>query len=133
MSGNLRDNELGKFRTALDGSVSIATTGGNPDGSMDVVDGLSGGGAYNSVSMPLANIAYEAMAGVVPLAGRKVILIEIKTNGIFWGTDNLVTISTGMSTVAGQQLSFAADPNGNFQIFLVSSSINGSFRIAEMP
>ena len=105
----------------------------NPNGSLDVVDGLSAGGVFGAIAMPLANTAYEAMAGATSLVQRKSILIVVMTSGIYWGTDATLSIANGMPTALGQQLSFACDPMGNFKVFLVSSAINGAFRIVEMP
>jgi hypothetical protein len=132
ISPNIHDRELGKFRD-VDGLPAVAITGANSNGSVDVVDGLSGGGVYGSIDMPLANVAYEAMVGVSPLTNRKIIYITVMTSNMFFGLDNSVTILTGTPVAQGQVLSFTLDPSSNFRIFLISSNINGSFKIIEVP
>lgn len=96
-------------------------------------DGLNAGGVYGVVNMPLANTAYEAKFGATALPKRKSILVTTLTAGIYWGTDNSVTVATGTPLANGQQLSLTTDPEGSFKIFLVSSAINGQFKIVEMP
>ena len=105
----------------------------NPDGSLDVVDGLKSGGVYGVVNMPLANIAYEAKIGGSALAGRKSILLTILTANLYWGTDSSVTVATGTPLANGQQVSMTLDPSGGFRMFLVGSAINGLFRLIEIP
>jgi hypothetical protein len=105
----------------------------NPNGSLDVVDGLSSGGVYGLVSMPLANTAYEAKVGASALAGRKSILINILSANVYWGTDNSVTVATGMPLTIGQQISMTLDSSGSFKLFLVSSSAGASFKMVEVP
>lgn len=96
-------------------------------------DGLNAGGVYGVVNMPLANTAYEAKFGAAALPRRKSLLITVLTAGIYWGTDNSVTVATGTPLANGQQLSLTTDPEGSFKIFLVSNAINGQFKIVEMP
>ena len=105
----------------------------NPDGSLDVNDGLSNGGVYGNVAMPLANTAYEAKIGAAALVNRKAMLLTALTSDLFYGLDNLVTSTNGIPLVLNQQISFTLNPSQTFKIFLTSTTVNGAFKLMEMP
>lgn len=134
VTGNL-DVEI----SAADGdNIAIISSTGtelkiNPTGSIDVVEGVKTGGVYGAMSMPTAGTAYEVKVGASALANRKVVYVTATTTGIYWGTDNLVTIATGTPLMNNQVLTITTDPNSSFKVFLVSASNNRTARVVEIP
>lgn len=148
------DEATGSFRTtsnstivnadidvALDSAedhVAIRSSTGieigiNPDGSIDVIEGLKSGGVYGPLTLTSANTAYEAKVGVSSLSGRKALHITITSAGIYWGLDASVTTINGTPTFKNQTLVFSIDPSSSFKVFLVSASTNSTVRIVEVP
>jgi hypothetical protein len=132
--GPLTDAELRAtpVQSTLKSSTGVEL-GINPDGSIDVTDGLKAGGVYGSVTMTSANTAYEVKFGSSPLVRRKAVHVTLMSSGIYWGLDSSVTTSTGTPTAMGQSLVFTADPTGAFTIFLVCANAGATFRIVEIP
>lgn len=122
---------------SLKGTVKVTdgtdTQGVSTNGDAKVVDGMRNGGVYGALNIPTANTPVEAKVGVSRLSNRKLLMITIENNGIFWGLDNSVTTTSGISTVNGQVLTFAIDPDSTFQVWLVGNANNKNVHIAEIP
>jgi hypothetical protein len=102
-------------------------------GDLSTSDGIRDGGVYGALSIPTANTPVEAKVGGARLANRKFLQIYSNNNGLFWGLDSSVTVSSGTPIVNGQVLSFAIDANSTFQVWLVGSGNNKSVQVTECP
>jgi hypothetical protein len=92
-----------------------------------VADICNIGGAHGAVAVGLT--AVEAKAGATKLTGRKVIIIQPTTTGVYLGMNNTVTSATGMPLMKNQTLIF---PVGDgLSMWLISTIAGGSVRIIE--
>lgn len=151
---NVHDEATGTLRTtaaativnadidvALDSTednVAIRSSTGvelaiNPNGSIDIVEGVKQGGVYGLMSMPLAGTAYEVKVGVSALLNRRVVTVTATSTGIYWGLDSSVTVSTGTPLMNNQVLTITTDPDNLFKLYLVSAATNRTARIVEIP
>lgn len=102
-------------------------------GALKVNEGLKNGGVQGVLSIPTANTAVEAKVGASRLANRVFLQITPNQNGLFYGFDNTVTVSTGTPIGNGQPIAFSVDPDSTFQIWLVSANNSKTAQILESP
>lgn len=97
------------------------------------IKGLSNGGVYGAVNLPTVNVPVEAKVGATALPNRKELIIKIGNNGMFWGLDSSVTITSGVPTNNGDLIIFEIDPTSTFQVWVVGNTNNKNMHVVEIP
>lgn len=106
-------------------TTPVQSTG---DGKIKAADVLDGGGANGAITVGTS--AVEVMVGASRLTNRKQIIIQPKTNGIFLGFSNAVTIANGIELFKDQTVTLPIGPNTG--VWLISGSAGNNVRIAEV-
>lgn len=96
----------------------------NPDRS-DVLDTTGLTGALTVTTTPI-----EAKVGSSPLAGRQLLVIQPKANGVFLGYSNTFTTAQGIELFKDQIITIAAGPD--LRVWLRTSSGSVNVRIQEL-
>ena len=88
---------------------------------------LSDSGVQDTITVTTA--AIEAKVGATALAGRKLITIQPKGNGIYWGRNSGLDTSNGTELHKDQTLAINADETA--PIYLIAASGTIDVRITE--
>lgn len=92
----------------------------------DAEDGVSSGGLTGAITVGTS--AVEVKVGGSALTGRIYIMMQAKDTGVFLGTSNAVTTSTGIEIFKDQILML---PTNN-AIWLIATAANKDVRIIEL-
>ena len=124
------NSNANSWPTKVTDGTNVASVSTHND--IGVADGIGSGGVYGSITLTLANTAYEAKIGVSRLSGRKSLTITPMDNDIYWGYTNDVTISSGTPIFKNQFTEFCLDPgDANVQVWLVCASAGKTVRVTE--
>lgn len=91
-------------------------------------DACSNGGVYSELTVGLT--AVELRVGSFPLSLRKLVTMQARDKGIFWGYSNAVTVSSGTEIFKRQTIIL---PIGSgTSVWLIASSAGLKVRIGEI-
>lgn len=94
----------------------------------DSFDHVNSEAAYSNLSVGTS--AVEVKVGASPLSRRKLIIMQPKDNGIYWGYSNAVTISNGIQTYKDQIISLEIGPD--ISVWVIADGAGKSVRIQEL-
>ena len=94
----------------------------------DNFDHLNSDAVYGSLSVGLT--AVEVKVGGSPLSKRKLVIMQPKDTGIFWGYSNAVTTSTGTEMFKDQIIPMEVGPD--ISIWVIATGAGKFMRIQEL-
>ena len=94
----------------------------------DSFDNLNDSAVFGSLSVGTS--AVQVKVGGSPLANRKLVIMQPKDTGIFWGYDNTVTTSTGVEMFKDQIIPMECGPD--ISIWVIATGAGKSMRIQEL-
>ena len=96
--------------------------------SADSFDFLNYEAVYGTLSVGLT--AVQVKVGASNLDNRKLVIMQPKDNGIYWGYTNLVTTSNGIQMFKDQIIPMEVGPD--ISIWVIADGAGKSMRIQEL-